>query len=284
VLSRNSLSQIIQDPALDLYRSERASEPLEDVIETMRTRAIFIKTVRTKDEASAISISFVYGDKQKAQAVVRALIAKFAASFERGEKAQNLEIIDPPSLPQFANSPKRPQMVLTSLAGGLVLGLLAALFVKHPRRAMVFASLGVVGCLVGGALSLAIPNKYISTSVIRVVPYDHQFEQALNRIGGSGLRIKIIRLTGTPNAAAVEITYLDADPKKAQAMVSSTIATLIAESRLRQQHVEYVDTPTYPASPVYPNRIVISLMGLCAGLVIATAFLLVQNRRRLRHA
>ena len=36
ILSRTSLSKIIQDPRLDLYKSDRASKPLEDVIETMR--------------------------------------------------------------------------------------------------------------------------------------------------------------------------------------------------------------------------------------------------------
>src|ERR1700686_757935 len=36
ILSRTSLSQIIQDPRLDLYKSDRAGKPLEDVIETMR--------------------------------------------------------------------------------------------------------------------------------------------------------------------------------------------------------------------------------------------------------
>src|ERR1700728_3671224 len=36
ILSRASLSSVITDPRLDLYKEERASKPLEDVIESMR--------------------------------------------------------------------------------------------------------------------------------------------------------------------------------------------------------------------------------------------------------
>ena len=38
ILSRTSLSSIITDPRLDLYKEERASQPLEDVIESMRNQ------------------------------------------------------------------------------------------------------------------------------------------------------------------------------------------------------------------------------------------------------
>src|SRR5579863_4947881 len=42
ILSRTSLSAIIQDARLDLYKADRASKPLEDVLETMRNRDIKI--------------------------------------------------------------------------------------------------------------------------------------------------------------------------------------------------------------------------------------------------
>src|SRR5580698_6603194 len=38
ILSRTSLSAIIQDPRLDLYKSDRARKPIEDVIEDMKTK------------------------------------------------------------------------------------------------------------------------------------------------------------------------------------------------------------------------------------------------------
>jgi LPS O-antigen subunit length determinant protein (WzzB/FepE family) len=281
VLSRNSLSQLIQDPLLDLYPSERRTQPLEDVIEYMRTRAIHISVLSTKGQSAAVAVSFRYpGERRKARAVVGALITRLVDALEQGDAKQNLEILDPPSLPQFPTSPKRPEMLVTGLTVGLLLGLLTAVFVRHPRRSLVFATLGLTGCLLGGAFSLLLPNRYISRSVIQVVPYDHDFEQALNRLGRPGLGIHVIHLSGTPGAAAVEVTVQDTDPKKAQAMVSSITASLIAESKVRQADIEYLDLPNYPASPAGPNRTIISLLGLCLGLITASVFLLLQNRRQ----
>ena len=50
ILSRTSLSQIIQDPGSISIRSERAKEPLEDVIEKMRTQDVKIKIESTPGE------------------------------------------------------------------------------------------------------------------------------------------------------------------------------------------------------------------------------------------
>jgi uncharacterized protein involved in exopolysaccharide biosynthesis len=81
ILSRTSLSSIIQDPRLDLYKTERASQPLEDVIETMRTRDIKIQIVSLPSgsgmKASAFTISFSYKDPHKAHDTVQALITRF---------------------------------------------------------------------------------------------------------------------------------------------------------------------------------------------------------------
>ena len=83
ILSRTSLSNIIQDPRLDLYKSDRASRPLEDVIETMRTRDIAIRIIELPGSilerrgASAFNISFSYPDAHKAQQVVQTMMTKF---------------------------------------------------------------------------------------------------------------------------------------------------------------------------------------------------------------
>jgi succinoglycan biosynthesis transport protein ExoP len=85
ILSRTSLSSMIQDPRLDLYKSDRASKPLEDVIEQMRTRDIKISILSSPGsgvdrKASAFMISFSYSDPHKAQAVVQTMITKFQES------------------------------------------------------------------------------------------------------------------------------------------------------------------------------------------------------------
>jgi uncharacterized protein involved in exopolysaccharide biosynthesis len=93
ILSRTSLSNIIQDPRLDLYRSDRESKPLEDVIETMRNRDIHISVQSlassgSANRASAFSISFSYPDRAKAQQTVQALITKFTDANQNSQRLQ----------------------------------------------------------------------------------------------------------------------------------------------------------------------------------------------------
>jgi len=77
ILSRASLSELIQRPSLDLYRKERARYPMEDIITDMRNKAIHIQIIEVNRTASAFTISFAYPDRFKAQAVVRELVTKF---------------------------------------------------------------------------------------------------------------------------------------------------------------------------------------------------------------
>lgn len=84
ILSRTSLSELIQRPTLNLYRRERDSEPLEDVIEKMRYRDVHVSIFGLAGQgnrpASAFQIEFAYPDRFKAQAVVQALISRFTES------------------------------------------------------------------------------------------------------------------------------------------------------------------------------------------------------------
>ncbi|HEY3826581.1 MAG TPA: Wzz/FepE/Etk N-terminal domain-containing protein [Bryobacteraceae bacterium] len=83
ILSRTSLSALIQDPRLTLYKSDLASKPLEDVIEKMRGDIkIQIDSVGgdLSRRASAFSIKFYYPDRLKAQQTVQALVTKFEDS------------------------------------------------------------------------------------------------------------------------------------------------------------------------------------------------------------
>jgi polysaccharide biosynthesis transport protein len=91
ILSHTELSNIINDPRLDLYKEERKTMPLEDVIETMKG-AISIDLVAVPGamgrRASAFSIVFRYKDRFKAQQTVNALMNKF------GEEDQNTQKTD----------------------------------------------------------------------------------------------------------------------------------------------------------------------------------------------
>src|SRR5436305_10712339 len=64
ILSRSSLTELIQRPSLDLYRTERQRMPTEDIVTNMRNNAIRIQTVDVgRGGASAFTISFSYPDR-----------------------------------------------------------------------------------------------------------------------------------------------------------------------------------------------------------------------------
>ncbi len=80
ILSRTSLSTMIQDPRFNLYPSDRARLPIEDVIDQMKSDIKITIDSLPGDgsrRASAFKISFSYPDRIKAQQVVQALITKF---------------------------------------------------------------------------------------------------------------------------------------------------------------------------------------------------------------
>ncbi|PWU00840.1 MAG: hypothetical protein C5B51_24160 [Terriglobia bacterium] len=84
ILSRTSLSELIQRPSLNLYPKERQRMPMEDVVEQMRNRDIKISMLDVATQgtnrglAAAFVIQYKYTDKYKAQAVVRELVSKFS--------------------------------------------------------------------------------------------------------------------------------------------------------------------------------------------------------------
>jgi polysaccharide biosynthesis transport protein len=88
ILSRTSLSQIMQDPKLDLYRSERAKEPLDDVIDRMQ-KSISVELHGMDGNgrrASAFRISFAYPDRVKARDTVATLVTRFTNANVRAQR------------------------------------------------------------------------------------------------------------------------------------------------------------------------------------------------------
>jgi polysaccharide chain length determinant protein (PEP-CTERM system associated) len=83
ILSRTSLAEMIQRPALNLYLKDRQHMPMEDIIEQMRNKDIKISMLdgslqgSNRGLAAAFVIQYKYTDKYKAQAVVRDLVSKF---------------------------------------------------------------------------------------------------------------------------------------------------------------------------------------------------------------
>ena len=183
--SRASLSSIIQDPRLDLYKRQRALMPLEDVIEVMR-RDLHIDPVEHRGLSSkdwlAFRIAFTYSDPHKTQAVVQVMITKFQeqnltdqhvrvraqqvvatdevtrlearvamleqrlgmpSSFQGPPPVRrpliagvNLEVLDPPSLPELPRYPNRAFFSATGFATGLLVAILLTVFRRRvpPAR------------------------------------------------------------------------------------------------------------------------------------------------------
>ena len=77
ILSRKSLTEIITQPALDLYDEDRKTTPLGEVVDNMR-RVLSIKPAQLPSgRIATFVISCEYPDKFKAQSVVRELVVKF---------------------------------------------------------------------------------------------------------------------------------------------------------------------------------------------------------------
>ncbi len=194
ILSRTSLSQIIQDSSLDLYKKERRRIPMEDVIEQMRQN---IRIETNSSTPIVLSISFAYPDQAKAQAAVSALAAKFTeanatvnrtremayrsfwqdeAAFNQAPPAppppvgENVTVLDSASLPKKPAGPNRIAFLAWGLGAGLLLGLLAALAMRWPRGFWKLGGFAAAGCILAGTISFLIPNRYTSTASIEITP------------------------------------------------------------------------------------------------------------------
>ena len=141
VTSRTSLSMIIQNPRLNLYRDQLMRTPLEDVIATMKQH-IDVQGLNIAG-GTAIELRFGYGEHDKVRPALAALVDSLidanqrlnagrnaAAPTEIVSSGENLETLDVPSLPMAPTYPNRYMMALT---GGLA-GIGVAVVVWTVRR------------------------------------------------------------------------------------------------------------------------------------------------------
>src|ERR1035437_9467100 len=190
--------------------------PMEDIVDEMRRRDLRIGPLGVAGLGlTAFQISFEYADRDKAQAVVREVVTKFVEDNATAErklaKAQDgadlkpdsdlisgvpvLEVLDPPSLPASPISPNRAAVTATGLLAGLLLGSLLALrrwlLVRqaatpgpHPSYGKCALAAAVVGALAAGLGSFAMPNRYVSTAVLRLVSVDPRGPESVQAAAG----------------------------------------------------------------------------------------------------
>jgi hypothetical protein len=133
-ISNTSLSLIVNDPRLELYKEERKTQSLEDVIQNMR------RHLGITPSGQYFTLSFEYGDRFKAQQTVNAVVNRLNKRYERtygslpDEPLQPaptvLEVIEAPSTPVLPVSPNRYAI---AARGGLA-GLFAAGIIATIRR------------------------------------------------------------------------------------------------------------------------------------------------------
>jgi hypothetical protein len=149
VLSRTSLSELVQRPALDLYRRERQRRPLEEIIGNMRANGLRIDyPFKTSASPSPIilpvRVSFTYPDRFKAQAVVREIVTKITEQnvvvgrrrARGGTRAgpMVLVVLDAASLPEEQLFPQSAATMAAAAGVGALLAWLLAFLRRRPLR------------------------------------------------------------------------------------------------------------------------------------------------------
>lgn len=150
LLSRTSLSNVIQTPGLDLYKQERARKPLEDVMEDMKAHDLKVML----GPAGSLMIRYQAESPEQAQAAVRLLttrildehqnrqhsLANLARDFQHDTGRTlalptgiGLEVLDPPSRDASPIYPNRPIVAVVGLIGGLLTSFVILLIRRAPR-------------------------------------------------------------------------------------------------------------------------------------------------------
>lgn len=273
LLSRTVLAEIMMRE--NLYTAERRREPLEDVIEGMRTRDVRVRALAS----GGFSIEFLYRDRAQAERTVRDLAAR----------------MPPQSTPQLIQlsdkevTPNRLAVTGMGMGLGLLTGLVIAATLRVRRRTVaITAACGLAGLAIAFGISLAIPNRYISTAVLRIpdaasferevlsreelarvidthhLYFDQRESKSLDQLIAAmrDRDLRVQRIDPPGSVPAVEISFAYPDRFAAQ----SVMLDLLRQYR-EPMRIDVLDGPSLPESPMYPNRYVITILGLALGMV-----------------
>jgi capsular polysaccharide biosynthesis protein len=274
VLSRASLTQIINEQ--DLYKSERAKEPIEDVIERMKREDLKIAPLLASDET--FYISFTGPDAALAQRTTQRLASQFLV-------ATSGAVIDPASLATQAKNPRPSRIMIMGLIAGVIAGVLVAVF-NGLKVWKVATALGIAGAVLSGAASYLEPERFSSSAVLSYRAADevrmgemvgavtadanlHTIVQQFGLYGGhSGAERRLrehLHIQRIRSARAILIQFDDPDRRTAQKVTQQVVKLFIGQN----WYFDVVDPASFPQRPVFPNRSVVAGMGLFLGLAIA---------------
>jgi capsular polysaccharide biosynthesis protein len=185
LLSRSRLVALIQQPGLELYRSELRRMPMEDVIRKMRG------DIRIQRTGSEVHISFAYPDRWRAWYVTQFLVksmteetaamnrtrtrawvaffddarlTKLAATTPDVPPGSEITFVAAPNVPDSAVKPD-----VAGYAGwGVLLGVFTALLLWRPKWTLRVAGCAALGCAAGYGISFLVGETYVSTAALRI--------------------------------------------------------------------------------------------------------------------
>jgi hypothetical protein len=288
VESRQSLTQLIVEE--NLYPSERAHIPIEEVIAQMKQKDINIRLIG----GQAFAVSFSSADAEQAQRTTQRLASQLVGG--------NIgRVVDPAKLPVAPVSPRLSKNLVMGLIAGMVLGSLFALFAGLKVWKLA-AGLGVAGAIAGAAIGYVLPERFGSTAVILCVGTDQaaawdrvrQINQAVTSEGSLSAMVQKFNLyaneaererrmrehlridftaTGRP---AVLIKFDDRDRYMAQKVTGAVVSRFLEEAVRRgsdlkvfDMTLELLDPPSLPLDAYFPNRPMAVGSGLFIGLAAA---------------
>jgi LPS O-antigen subunit length determinant protein (WzzB/FepE family) len=297
-LSRASLAEIILRPSLNLYSTERKKIPLQDVIEEMRSRDLRIRQV----DSTTFAVQFASENPGTAQATVRALVDRLmernaAVARDPGSGAAAMEVVNPATLPPQPEGPQRRRVMGSGLGAGLLLGLGCGTIWSITRRKERWnlrriGGFAAAGMALGVTIAWLIPNEFVSTAVLRtadgsklqsavaqalseeslaaIIREEGIFSRELRRNSMNDVARKMrhdfirVQVVQAEPAAAVTISFRYWDRLQAQQVTRDLVWRLVGP----QTGNEVVDPPNLPATPVYPNRLNIAVLGTVAGILL----------------
>jgi uncharacterized protein involved in exopolysaccharide biosynthesis len=138
VFSREDLASVIQEH--NLYAPERASMPLNEVIDKMK-RHIELQLMSPASPGNrntqTIAVRFAYSDAHLAQQVNEELMSRFMEGTLNAPQLNSswiFRVPAPPTLPLRPTAPNRTQFAAEGLLAGLLAGLTLAIVVTSRRN------------------------------------------------------------------------------------------------------------------------------------------------------